>query len=130
MLQGKHALVVDDNEFNVKSSSELLFQVGIDVFACSSGLAALEKLGAGLKVDVVLMDVEMPEMNGYETTRRIPGRAGPDGCARHRADSQRVPGIQDKCLASGMNDYPDKARGHQNAGTKAGGVDGQVGARS
>ena len=104
MLQGKHALVVDDNEFNVEVISELLFQVGIDVFACSSGLAALEKLGAGLKVDVVLMDVEMPEMNGYETTRRIRAELGLTGVPVIALTANVFREIQDKCLASGMND--------------------------
>ena len=104
MLQGKHALVVDDNEFNVEVISELLFHVGIEVFACSSGLAALEKLGAGLKVDVVLMDVEMPEMNGYETTRRIRAELGLTGVPVIALTANVFREIQDKCLASGMND--------------------------
>jgi hypothetical protein len=104
MLQGKHALVVDDNEFNVEVISELLFQVGIEVSACSSGSAALEKLGRGLKVDVVLMDVEMPEMNGYETTRRIRGELGLTGVPVIALTANVFREIQGKCLASGMND--------------------------
>jgi CheY-like chemotaxis protein len=104
MLQGKHALVVDDNEFNVEVISELLFQVGIEVSACSSGQAALDKLDAGLKVDVVLMDVEMPEMNGYETTRRIRANLGLDDVPIIALTANVFREIQDKCLASGMND--------------------------
>ena len=104
MLQGKHALVVDDNEFNVEVISELLFHVGIEVFACSSGQEALEKLGGGLKVDVVLMDVEMPEMNGYEATRRIRGELGLNDVPVIALTANVFREIQDKCLSSGMND--------------------------
>ena len=104
MLQGKHALVVDDNEFNVEVISELLSQAGVEVFACSSGSAALEKLGRGLKVDVVLMDVEMPEMNGYETTRRIRGELGLNDVPVIALTANAFREIQGRCLASGMND--------------------------
>jgi signal transduction histidine kinase/CheY-like chemotaxis protein len=104
LLQGKHVLVVDDNEFNVEVISELLYHVGIEVSACSSGQAALEKLEGGLKVDVVLMDVEMPEMNGYETTRRIRANLGLTGVPVIALTANVFREIQGKCLASGMND--------------------------
>jgi signal transduction histidine kinase/CheY-like chemotaxis protein len=103
-LQGKHALVVDDNEFNVEVIGELLSQAGVEVSACSSGQEALDKLGAGLKVDVVLMDVEMPDMNGYETTRRIRGELGLVGVPVIALTANAFREIQGKCLASGMND--------------------------
>ncbi len=104
MLQGRHALVVDDNEFNVEVIGELLSQAGVEVVACYSGAAALEKLGRGLKVDVVLMDVEMPEMNGYETTRRIRGELGLVDLPVIALTANAFREIQGKCLASGMND--------------------------
>ena len=104
MLQGKHALVVDDNEFNVEVISELLFQVGMEATGCSSGQAALDRLGGGLKVDVVLMDVEMPEMNGYETTRKIRTELGRDDVPVIALTANAFLEIRDKCLESGMND--------------------------
>ena len=104
MLQGRHALVVDDNEFNVEVIGELLSQAGVEVVACYSGAAALEKLGRGLKVDVVLMDVEMPEMNGYEATRRIRGELGLVDLPVIALTANAFREIQGKCLASGMND--------------------------
>ena len=104
MLQGKHALVVDDNEFNVEVISELLYHVGMDVSACSSGQEALDMLGGGLAVDVVLMDVEMPDLNGYETTRRIRANLGLTGVPVIALTANAFREIQGKCLASGMND--------------------------
>ena len=104
MLQGRHVLVVDDNEFNVEVISELLSQAGVEVSSCSSGSAALEKLGRGLKVDVVLMDVEMQDMNGYETTRRIRGELGLVDVPVIALTANAFREIQGKCLASGMND--------------------------
>ena len=104
MLQGKRVLVVDDNEFNVEVISELLFHVGIEVSACSSGQEALDRLGGGLAVDVVLMDVEMPEMNGYETTRRIRANLGLVDVPVIALTANVFREIRDKCLASGMND--------------------------
>ena len=104
---GARVLLVDDEEMNRFFGSKLISSLDVDVVTAASGDEALSLL-ADQSFDVVLMDVSMPEMDGYETTRRI------------RADAQRkeipvialtahaIPGERERCLASGMNDYVTK----------------------
>lgn len=80
---GRRILLVEDNELNREIASEILLDYGLEVESAENGQAALEKLksgGAG-RYDLVLMDVQMPVMNGYEATKAIrqledPGLAG------------------------------------------------------
>ncbi len=69
-LRGKRALVVDDNDFNLEVAFDILSSIGMQVVTAENGLVVLEKLHEQ-HFDVVLMDVQMPVMNGYEATRRI-----------------------------------------------------------
>ncbi|MCK0153769.1 ATP-binding protein [Alcanivorax sp. S6407] len=69
-LKGRHVLLVEDNEVNQMVAKELLSRVGVDVSVASNGRQALQML-ADQRFDVVLMDVQMPIMDGYEATRQI-----------------------------------------------------------
>ncbi len=106
-LAGVRVLVVEDNLINQDVARGLLEQVGACVTLAGSGAAALALLAAAT-FDVVLMDVQMPEMDGYETTRRI--RQHPQwrqlpviAMTAHAMVSDR-----DKSLAAGMNDHVSK----------------------
>lgn len=70
-LDGVSLLLVEDNEINQVVASELLRGAGARVTVASSGSQALEILGRGARIDLVLMDLQMPEMDGFETTIRI-----------------------------------------------------------
>ena len=72
-LKGVHILLVEDNETNREIADMLLSEYGAEVDALCDGAEAVERLESpnSKRYDVILMDIEMPVMNGYEATRRI-----------------------------------------------------------
>eukprot|EP00271_Cylindrocystis_brebissonii_P004855 TRINITY_DN16771_c0_g1_i1.p1 TRINITY_DN16771_c0_g1~~TRINITY_DN16771_c0_g1_i1.p1 ORF type:complete len:1375 (-),score=299.49 TRINITY_DN16771_c0_g1_i1:732-4856(-) len=70
-LNGKHFLVVDDNMVNRKVIQKMLQRYGVEVVAVIGGPQAVEKMRPGHLFDCVLMDVQMPGMDGFEATRLI-----------------------------------------------------------
>jgi CheY-like chemotaxis protein len=101
-VNGLRVLVVEDNEINQLVLSEMLTAEGVDVHIVSSGLQAVELVArnGSADFDLVLMDVQMPEMDGYEATRRILQLA-PDtpivGQTAHAMHEELA-----KCIACGM----------------------------
>jgi len=77
-LRGARLLVVDDNEINRQLALTILRRAGARVEAVNSGEAAVETLRQGTAFDAVLMDVQMPGMNGYEATKAIRNLPGVD----------------------------------------------------
>ena len=68
-----HVLLVEDHELNREIATEVLLENGVEVDCAVNGLEAVEKMAAASKgqYDLILMDVQMPVMNGYEATRKI-----------------------------------------------------------
>jgi len=107
VLGGARVLLVEDNEFNQQVAGELLRSVGIEVTVAGNGAEALRMLKAA-SFDAVLMDVQMPVMDGYQATRLI--RCQPDftglpiiALTAHALETDRR-----RCLESGMNDFVSK----------------------
>ena len=73
MFTGKRILLVEDNELNAEIASELLSDAGLEVDTAEDGEIAVKKMeeSAPSRYDLILMDVQMPKMNGYEATKRI-----------------------------------------------------------
>ena len=106
-LKGARILVVEDNEFNQDLIKELLEQWGAVVRLCSNGREALEQL-AKERFDIVLMDVQMPVMDGYEATHQI--RATPElaGQCVIAMTANAMAADRERCLAAGMDDFETK----------------------
>lgn len=109
-FSGKHLLVVDDDMRNAFALSHLLSDKGIKVSIARSGPRALELLAADPQppVDLVLMDIMMPEMDGYEVMRRIRSQPQFRNLPILALTAKAMKGDQEKCIAAGANDYLSK----------------------
>ena len=101
-------LLAEDNPVNQKLAVRLLERLGYRADLATNGLEAIAAIEAA-RYDLVLMDVQMPEMDGLEATRRIrhrwPGDAGPRIIAM---TANAMDGDREACLAAGMDDYISK----------------------
>lgn len=72
-LQGKHILLVEDNKLNQEIAQTILTEAGFVIDTADDGTVAVDKLSkaAAGQYDLVLMDIQMPLMDGYEATRQI-----------------------------------------------------------
>ncbi|HAY28205.1 MAG TPA: response regulator [Candidatus Accumulibacter phosphatis] len=111
-----HVLVAEDNPVNQEVAAAMLESLGLSYHLAENGRIALERV-LNERFDLVLMDCQMPEMDGFETTSRIR-----DG-QRSGALPQRLPivaltanavaGDRERCLAAGMDDYLSKPFGRE-----------------
>ena len=105
---GKTVLLVDDDMRNIFSLSSLLEQAGIKVIEAENGLEALAKLDIYSNIDLVLMDIMMPEMDGYEAMRAIRLNPAQARLPIIAMTAKAMLGDQQKCLDAGANDYISK----------------------
>ncbi len=106
-IRGASVLLVEDNEYNQLVASELLKSIGMFVTVAENGRQALDKLYAR-PFDVVLMDIQMPVMDGYEATRTIRSDPAFSTLPIIAMTAHAMASDRDKCLAAGMNDYVSK----------------------
>jgi CheY-like chemotaxis protein len=101
-------LLAEDNVVNQKLALRLLQQMGYRADVASNGIEAIESIERQ-PYDVVLMDVQMPEMDGLEASRRITARWTKDQRPRIVAmTANAMQGDREECLAAGMDDYLTK----------------------
>jgi CheY-like chemotaxis protein len=101
-------LLAEDNVVNQKLAMRLLQQMGYRADLASNGIEAIECV-ARQTYDVILMDVQMPEMDGLEATRRITTRWPEDKRPRIIAmTANAMQGDREECMAAGMDDYVTK----------------------
>ncbi|MFI7415452.1 HAMP domain-containing protein [Streptomyces sp. NPDC049627] len=108
VLPGRRVLIVDDDIRNVFALTHVLGRVGMPVLYAENGREGIETLERNPEVELVLMDIMMPEMDGYETIsaiRRTPRWADLPIVA---LTAKAMPGDREKSIARGANDYVPK----------------------
>jgi len=107
-FDGKRVLVVDDDERNVYALTNVLYKHGFEVAISNDGLDSIEKIKSPTKFDLILMDIMMPKMDGYEAIKNI--RKLPSGkdvpiiaLTAKAMQEDRI-----KCINAGANDYMTK----------------------
>jgi CheY-like chemotaxis protein len=104
-LVGRCCLVVDDDVRNIFALSSLLERRGMNVRTASTGREAILTLASTPDVAIVLMDIMMPEMDGYETTRVIRQNPAFRKLPIIALTAKAMKGDREKCLEAGASDY-------------------------
>ena len=108
LLAGKRVLIVDDDVRNIFAMTSLLERHHMDVMSAEQGETALQLLKDGSAFDIVLMDIMMPEMDGYEVMKTIRGRYGFQELPIIALTAKAMKGDREKCIAAGASDYISK----------------------
>lgn len=108
VLKGKTVLVADDDVRNIFSLTKVLEQHQMKVLAATDGKEALKLLNENKEVDVVLMDMMMPELDGYETTTAIRQDIKYRNLPILAVTAKAMMGDREKCIAAGASDYISK----------------------
>lgn len=108
VLGGRTVLVVDDDVRNIFSLSKSLEHVKMNVMTAMNGKEALRKLEENPDIDVVLLDMMMPEMDGYETARKIRENGKWRNLPVIAVTAKAMTGDREKCIRAGASDYITK----------------------
>jgi len=107
-LMGKTVLVVDDDVRNIFALTSLLEDHHLNVLHAENGRAGIELLRSTPKIDLVLMDIMMPEMDGYETMKAIRQEPRFRSLPIVALTAKAMKGDRGKCIAAGASDYITK----------------------
>jgi signal transduction histidine kinase/DNA-binding response OmpR family regulator/HAMP domain-containing protein len=108
ILTGKNILVVDDDVRNLFALTTVFERYNINVITAESGWEAINILNENPKIDMVLMDIMMPEMDGYETTQKIRREHKNSLLPIIAVTAKAMKGDRQKCIQAGASDYITK----------------------
>ncbi|MDR3584509.1 MAG: ATP-binding protein [Desulfosporosinus sp.] len=100
-------LLVEDNQINLQMTQEILENLGLTTDTAQSGFTAVQ-MASRKRYDAIVMDIRMPEMDGYETTRRIIEVCGPEAPEIIALSADAVEGVAEKAKLAGMSGYLTK----------------------
>ena len=105
ILAGRKILVVDDDVRNIFALTSILETQQMNVLYAQNGFEAIKLLEENPDLEIVLMDVMMPDMDGYETTRRIRNMEGYRHLPIIALTAKAMKGDREKCIEAGASDY-------------------------
>jgi CheY-like chemotaxis protein len=104
-MRGRKALVVDDDARNIFALTTLLESQEMNVLSATNGRQAIELIQNTSDMDIVLMDIMMPEMDGFQTIREIRNDARFRTLPILALTAKAMKGDREKCLDAGASDY-------------------------
>ena len=108
ILSGRTALVIDDDIRNIFSMASALEEFGVGLHYAESGRAGLDLLAQHPEIDVILVDIMMPDMDGYETMREIRSMTRYANLPIIAVTAKAMKGDRSKCIEAGASDYVSK----------------------
>jgi CheY-like chemotaxis protein len=108
VLTNKNVLVVDDDVRNLFALTTAFEKFNINTITAESGREAMGILNDGKQIDIVLMDIMMPEMDGYETTQKIRREHKNHTLPIIAVTAKAMKGDREKCIEAGASDYITK----------------------
>jgi CheY-like chemotaxis protein len=108
ILAGKKVVIVDDDIRNIFAMTSMLERYKMEVHSAETGKAALELLQNEADTDLVLMDIMLPEMDGYETIRAVRKMYGFEQLPIIALTAKAMKGDREKCIDAGASDYISK----------------------
>jgi CheY-like chemotaxis protein len=104
-LHGRKILIVDDDVRNIFALSTVLENQEMDVISATNGRQAIELIESSDDLSMVLMDIMMPEMDGYQTMREIRNKPQFRALPILALTAKAMKGDREKCLEAGASDY-------------------------
>jgi signal transduction histidine kinase/DNA-binding response OmpR family regulator len=108
VLRDKKVMIADDDVRNIFSLSKVLESVGMNVVSAVDGKEALDQLKKNTDIDIVLMDMMMPEMDGYDAMRAIRTMPGMSKLPIIAVTAKAMAEDRQKCISAGASDYITK----------------------